>query len=104
MGPLVAPTGTVAVIWVGASMLNVAALMPLNETAVAPSKSVPVITTVLPMGPLAGVKPAIEGDQNGLRRTTVCVIGGDSGEMFNWAKTVNCAASEISELAASETT
>ena len=37
------------------------ALTPLNVIAVAPVKFVPVITTLVPTGPLAGEKPVIVG-------------------------------------------
>ena len=37
------------------------ALVPLNVTAVAPVKAVPVIVTLLPTGPLVGVKLVIVG-------------------------------------------
>lgn len=40
--------------------VNVAAL-PLNATAVAPSRFVPVIVSVVPTGPDAGLKPLIVG-------------------------------------------
>ena len=37
------------------------AVVPLNRTAVAPVKFVPVIVTLVPVGPLAGVKLVIVG-------------------------------------------
>ena len=37
------------------------ALVPLNRTAVAPVKLVPVMVTVLPTGPLVGLKLVIVG-------------------------------------------
>ena len=37
------------------------ALVPLNVTAVAPVKAVPLIVTLLPTGPLVGVKLVIVG-------------------------------------------
>jgi len=58
--PVVAPPGTVAVIWVSESMLKLAAAR-LNATPVAPLKFVPVIVTVVPAGPLLGVKEPIPG-------------------------------------------
>ena len=53
MGPVVAPAGTVVVIVPEGSTVNVAAT-PLNETAVAPVKVVPVIVTTVPVGPKVG--------------------------------------------------
>jgi hypothetical protein len=41
--------------------VNVVALVPLNVTAVAPVKFVPVITTEVPTGPLVGTKLVIVG-------------------------------------------
>jgi hypothetical protein len=60
MGPVVAPAGTVA--WIVAAEFSVKlALTPLTATAVAPVKLVPLMVTLLPTGPLAGVKPVIAG-------------------------------------------
>src|SRR5215467_6640864 len=53
MGPVVAPAGTVVVIVPEGLTVNVAAT-PLNETAVAPVKAVPVIVTPVPTGPKVG--------------------------------------------------
>jgi len=58
--PVVAPDGTVAVICVGVLTVNVAAVAP-NVTADAPVKSVPVIVTDVPTGPLVGLKFEIVG-------------------------------------------
>jgi len=60
MGPVVAPVGTVAVIWVALLTVTVA-FMPLNLTTVAAVKLVPVITTEVPTGPLVGLKLIIVG-------------------------------------------
>jgi hypothetical protein len=64
-GPVVAVGGTVAWIDVAEVTENVSALAPLNVTAVAPVKSVPVIVTALPTGPLVGLKPVIVGAAGG---------------------------------------
>ena len=58
--PVVAPPGTVAVIWVSESMLKLAAAR-LNATPVAPVKCAPVIVTVAPSDPLLGVNEVIAG-------------------------------------------
>src|SRR6202007_233906 len=55
MVPVVAPDGTVAVIAVAEFTVKLA-LVPLNRTAVAPVKLVPLMVTLVPAGPLAGVK------------------------------------------------
>jgi hypothetical protein len=60
IGPLVAPVGTVAVIWVAELTVNTEA-RPLNVTAVAPVKRDPVIVTRVPTGPFVGVKELIVG-------------------------------------------
>jgi hypothetical protein len=53
MGPVVAPAGTV-VVSVPAGPSVKADATPLNETAVAPVKAVPVIVTLVPAGPKVG--------------------------------------------------
>ena len=59
-GPVVAPIGTVA--WIAVSEVTLKlALLPLNVTAVAPVKFVPLIITLAPTGPLAGVTLVIVG-------------------------------------------
>src|SRR5207237_8480505 len=55
-----APAGTVARIAVSEVTVKVA-LTPLNDTDVAPLKFVPLIVTLVPTGPLVGVKLAIVG-------------------------------------------
>src|SRR5437667_1370112 len=59
-GPLVAPLGTVAAIEVEEFTVKLA-LVPLNVTAVAPVKVVPLIVTLVPTGPLVGAKLVIVG-------------------------------------------
>jgi hypothetical protein len=61
IGPLVAPAGTVAVIWLSESTVKLVAAVPLKSTAVALLKPLPEIVTLLPTGPLLGVKPLITG-------------------------------------------
>src|SRR5205823_7810643 len=60
IGPLVAPAGTVVVIAVAELTVKLA-LALLNSTAVAPLKLVPLIVTLVPTGPLPGVKLVIVG-------------------------------------------
>lgn len=65
--PLVAPAGTVVEIEVSPLPVKVA-LVPLNLTAVAPLRFVPVIVTPVPAGPPAvGVKPEMVGAGAGMR-------------------------------------
>ena len=60
-GPVVAPAGAVAVICVLPFTVNEEAEVPLNFTAVAPAKPLPLMVTTVPAGPLEGVKPLITG-------------------------------------------
>ena len=59
--PVVAPVGTVAVIWVAELMVNVVAEVVLNLTSLAPLKLAPEIVTCVPTGPLVGVNEVIFG-------------------------------------------
>lgn len=58
--PMMAPTGTVVVIEVAFTALNVADVV-LNFTAVASVKLVPVIVTAVPVRPVTGVKELMVG-------------------------------------------
>jgi hypothetical protein len=60
MGPVVAPAGTIAVIWVEVTTVNVA-LTPLKRTSVVPVKFVPVMVTEVPTGPEVGEKLTMVG-------------------------------------------
>src|SRR5438093_381343 len=60
IGPLVAPVGTVAWIWVGALTAN-AARLSLNSTLVAPTKLNPSISTAVFVPLRAGAKPVMRG-------------------------------------------
>src|SRR5439155_898416 len=60
IGPLVAPAGTAAVLVVAEPIVKLA-FVPLNCTPVTPVKFVPLIVTLVPTGPLAGVKLEIVG-------------------------------------------
>src|SRR5437660_699786 len=60
IGPVVAPEGTVAVIWVN-ELSAKPAFVPLKVTAVAPAKADPEIVTLVPGGPEVGVKLEMEG-------------------------------------------
>src|SRR5215212_4061021 len=51
IGPVVAPSGTVAVICSSVSTTNVGSFTPLKRTAVAPTKPTPVMTTDVPICP-----------------------------------------------------
>ena len=59
--PVVAPAGTAAVIWVADTTVKAGWLVLLKVTAVAPVKFVPLMVTLVPTGPLVGVKPVMVG-------------------------------------------
>jgi hypothetical protein len=59
--PVEAPAGTVAEICVSDVTTKEDAAVPLNETAVAPARVVPVMMTTVPPGPDVGLKLEIAG-------------------------------------------
>ena len=59
--PVIAPAGTVAVIWVSESTVKVACFPHSKTTSVAPARLSPVMTTVAPAEPLGGEKLEICG-------------------------------------------
>jgi hypothetical protein len=61
--PLVAPLGTVALIWLELEIVKLAAL-PLKVTELAPQSALPLIATSVPVRPDEGVKPEIDGVVN----------------------------------------
>jgi hypothetical protein len=63
--PVAAPLGTAAVTEVSEPTVN-DALVPLNLTLVVPVRFVPVIVTVVPTGPLAGLNELIVGAGGGV--------------------------------------
>jgi hypothetical protein len=60
IGPVVAPTGTVALIF-EYDMTEKEASTPLKATDVAPWNALPWMVTTVPMGPLVGMNPVIFG-------------------------------------------
>jgi hypothetical protein len=73
IGPVVAPAGTVAVILVALTTLNVAAT-PLKVTLVAAVRFVPVIVTVVPTGPKVGANEVIVGAAATIVTSKVCEL------------------------------
>src|SRR5436190_23954432 len=61
MGPLFAPAGTKAVIWPEELTTGFAAGTPLNATRLTLMKLAPLIVTVAPIAPAAGLKPLMTG-------------------------------------------
>ena len=55
-GPVVVPTATMAVMLVAEFTTNELAAVPLKLTLVAPVRLVPVIVTLVPTGPVAGLR------------------------------------------------
>jgi hypothetical protein len=72
IGPLVAPLGTVAVIWVSELTTNDAA-RPWNFTEVAPVYPVPVIVTAAPAGACNGENSAIVGGGDGVTTKSIAL-------------------------------
>src|SRR5205807_10070179 len=73
IGPLEAPAGTVA--WIAVAEVTVKfALVPLNCTAVAPVKFVPLIVTLVPAGPLLGAKLVIVGGLSTVKLLALLVV------------------------------
>jgi hypothetical protein len=66
IGPRLAPLGTVALSFVSETALKEAGV-PLKATAVAPVKCAPLMVTVVPTGPLVGVKELILGGSSQTR-------------------------------------
>lgn len=64
IGPVVAPTGTVAVMIESLTNVNTAGI-PLNDTSVTPVKLCPVIVTNCPTGPEGGAKLKMLGGCGG---------------------------------------
>ena len=61
MAPVVAPTGTVASIWVSETSVKLAATAPAKSTSVTPVKSVPESVIGVPTGPVVGEIPVTFG-------------------------------------------
>ena len=99
---MVAPAGTlaIAVICVAESIVNVA-VVPLNFTEVTPVKAVPVMTTLVPTGPLAGVNDVI-----GRRRSDheTRRAGGGSETRLHCDRAGRCAGRHVVVIDVSETT
>ena len=74
-GPVVAPSGTVALICVAETIFQTLAATLLNCTLVTEDRFVPLINTLVPTGPLAGENEEMLGA--GSAATTVTVTPGD---------------------------
>ncbi|MCX6915689.1 MAG: hypothetical protein NT167_22030 [Verrucomicrobia bacterium] len=61
IGPVVALAGTVAVIWADELTAGLTAETPLKVTPLTLTKFAPMMVTLLPTGPLAGVNPLMTG-------------------------------------------
>jgi hypothetical protein len=58
--PVVAVAGTVALSWTDETWVTVDALMPWNSTVEVEVNPTPLIVTLVPAGPLEGLKPVID--------------------------------------------
>ena len=72
-GPLAAPQGTMAVIFVALHTVKDAGV-PAKQTALAPAKPLPVRVTLVPTAPEAGVKPASVGAAMTLKLTALVAV------------------------------
>lgn len=72
IAPLFAPAGTTVWIWLSERTVKLAAFVR-NLTLVAPVKFAPLIVTVVPTGPLAGLKLVITGGLPSTIRLVVLV-------------------------------
>lgn len=72
--PLVAPLGTTAVMEVVLITVKVVAAIPLNFTAVAPEKFMPVMVTTVPVWPLVGVKEVIVGKETTVKLVALLAV------------------------------
>jgi hypothetical protein len=80
IGPVVAPLGTIAVIWLAELTVKLAAT-PAKLTDVAPVKLAPAIVTLVPALPLVGLKLVMVGAGRAAGRTsTHCAIDGTPEE------------------------
>lgn len=70
-GPVVAPSGTVALIWVLETILQTLAATPLNCTPVTAERFVPLTKTLVPTGPLVGENEEMVGAGSGDTTATV---------------------------------
>src|SRR2546428_9456230 len=91
IAPVVAPPGTVASIVVADLTMKVA-LTPLKVTAVASVKFVPLIVTLVPTGPLVGVKLVIVGGLVEALKVTVLSVLVEAGFPLSAAAGANTAA------------
>jgi hypothetical protein len=66
IGPVLAPVGTTAVIWVEELTVKLVEATPPNFTEVVPVKFVPTIVTEVPAGPLVGENEVIVGEPAGV--------------------------------------
>lgn len=104
MGPVVAPPGTVTIRLVVLPDVT-AAVVPLNFTRLLPgvgSKLVPVMVTVVPMGPLLGVKPVMVGGTRKAKPVSVPVPPGVVTETIPELPAPTTASMEVGEFTVNE--
>lgn len=74
IAPVPALEGTTAVIRIGETTVKLVALTPAKRTEVAPWKSVPLIVTVVPVGPELGVNDVIVGGLFVVTKKSVALV------------------------------
>ena len=86
IGPVVAPVGTVAVIWVAEFTTTLVAVAPLKLTWTDPTKPEPEITTEVPTCPEVGVKEVMVGAAGVL--VNAKFAGAIPALLTSWANTI----------------
>jgi len=88
MAPVVDPSGTVALIWVAERILQTLAATPLNCTPVTAERFVPLIKTLVPIGPLVGENEEIVGAGSGATTATVTDVDVPTAPWLSVARAV----------------
>lgn len=87
-GPVVAPSGTVALICVAETILQTLAATPLNCTPLTAERFVPLIKTLVPTGPLAGENEEMVGAGSGATTATVTDVDVPTAPWLSVARAV----------------
>jgi hypothetical protein len=87
-GPVVAPSGTVALICVAETLFQTLAATLLNCTLVTADRFVPLIRTLVPTGPLAGENEEMVGAGSGATTVTVADVDVPTAAWLSVARAV----------------
>jgi len=86
--PVVAPSGTVALTCVAETIFHTLAATPLNCTLVTADRFVPLIRTLVPIGPLAGENEEMVGAGSGATTATVTDVDVPTAPWLSVARAV----------------